>query len=109
MRYHLDIDASLLSINQATPFSLLLNELINNSNKHAFSETGNPEIFIHFEKRDKTYVFEYFDNGRFKKQEGTKESMGMKIIEMMNKQLKGDLKIENTTNFKLTLIFSTNE
>jgi len=109
VRYNLDIDASLLSINQATPFSLLLNELINNSNKHAFVETENPEIFIHFEKRDKKYVFEYFDNGRFKKQEGTKESMGMKIIEMMNKQLKGDLKIENTTNFKLTLIFSTNE
>ncbi|MGM0934063.1 MAG: histidine kinase dimerization/phosphoacceptor domain -containing protein [Bacteroidota bacterium] len=107
--YHLDIDASLLSNKQATPFSLLLNELINNSNKHAFPETGNPEIFIHFEKRDKKYVFKYFDNGNFKKQESQKESMGMKIIEMMNKQLKGDLKIENTTNFKLTLHFSTNE
>ncbi len=109
VRYHLDIHASLLSIKQATPFSLLLNELINNSNKHAFAETGNPEIFIYFEKQDKIYVFEYFDNGNFKKQESQKESMGMKIIEMMNKQLKGDLKIESTTNFKLTLLFPTNE
>ncbi|WP_037319069.1 sensor histidine kinase [Salegentibacter sp. Hel_I_6] len=109
VKYHLDIDTSLLSIKQATPFSLLLNELINNSNKHAFPDTENPEIFIHFKKRDKKYVFEYFDNGSFKKQANQKESMGMKIIEMMNKQLKGDLKIENTTNFKLTLLFSTNE
>ena len=107
--YHLDIDASLLNVKQATPFSLLLNELINNSIKHAFAKTKNPEIFIHFEKRDKKYVFEYFDNGSFKKQESQKESMGMKIIEMMNKQLKGDLKIEKTANFKLTLLFSTNE
>ncbi|PRX52363.1 histidine kinase dimerization/phosphoacceptor domain -containing protein [Salegentibacter salegens] len=107
--YHLDIDTSILSINQATPFSLLLNELINNSNKHAFAETEKPAIYIHFEKRDKKYVFEYFDNGNFKNQESQKQAMGMKIIEMMNKQLKGDLRIENTTNFKLTLLFSTNE
>ena len=107
--YHLDIDDSIVSINQATPFSLLLNELINNSNKHAFAKTENPEIFIHFEKSDKKYVFEYFDNGSFKNQDSQKQAMGMKIIGMMNKQLKGDLKIENTANFKLTLVFSTNE
>ncbi|SKB77172.1 Two-component sensor histidine kinase, contains HisKA and HATPase domains [Salegentibacter holothuriorum] len=107
--YHLNIDASILSINQATPFSLLLNELINNSNKHAFAETEHPEIFIHFEKRDKKYVFEYSDNGSFKNQESQKQAMGMKIIGMMNKQLKGDLKIEKTTNFKLILLFPTHE
>ncbi|WP_286760778.1 histidine kinase dimerization/phosphoacceptor domain -containing protein [Salegentibacter sp. UBA1130] len=107
--YHLDIDSSILSVTQATPFSLLLNELINNSNKHAFQETEHPEIFIKFEKRDNKYVFVYSDNGSFKEQESQKESMGMKIIEMMNKQLKGDLKIENATNFKLTLLFPTNE
>jgi two-component sensor histidine kinase len=107
--YQLDIDASLLSVKKATPFSLLLNELINNSNKHAFTEIEHPVISIYFKKQDKTYVFEYFDNGNFKKQENKKVSMGMKIIEMMSKQLKGDLKIENTSNFKLTLLFSTNE
>lgn len=107
--YHLKIDASVLSVKQATPFSLLLNELINNSNKHAFEKTAQPEIFICFEKHGKIYAFEYFDNGSFKKQENQKESMGMKIIEMMNKQLKGDLKMENTANFKLTLLFPTNE
>ncbi|PRX41956.1 histidine kinase dimerization/phosphoacceptor domain -containing protein [Salegentibacter salegens] len=107
--YHLDVDGSILNIKQATPFALLLNELINNSNKHAFQETEHPEIFIKFEKRDNRYLFVYFDNGSFKKQESQKESMGMKIIEMMNKQLKGDLKIENTSNFKLTLLFPTNE
>ena len=107
--YHLDIDGSILSIKQATPFALLLNELINNSNKHAFQEIEHPEIFLKFEKQDNRYVFVYFDNGSFKKQESQKESMGMKIIEMMNKQLKGELKIENATNFKLTLFFPTNE
>ena len=109
VNYHLDIDASFLSIDQVTSFSLLLNELINNSIKHAFTKTASPEIFIHFKKQGKTYVFTYFDNGCFKKQENQKESMGMKIIEMMSKQLKGELKIENTANFKLTLLIPTNE
>jgi two-component sensor histidine kinase len=107
--YHLDIDASILDIDQATPFSLLLNELINNSYKHAFTKTENPKIYIHFEKQGKKYVFEYFDNGSFKNEKSPKQAMGMKIIEMMNKQLKGDLRIENSTSFKLILLFPTHE
>ncbi|WP_423820393.1 sensor histidine kinase [Salinimicrobium sp. TIG7-5_MAKvit] len=107
--YHLNIDASILDIDQATPFSLLLNELINNSYKHAFTKTENPEIYIHFEKQGNKYVFKYSDNGSFNNEKSPKQAMGMKIIEMMNKQLKGNLSIENSTSFKLTLFFPTNE
>ncbi|MEO9571246.1 MAG: sensor histidine kinase [Polaribacter sp.] len=104
--YNLNIDASIISIDKATPLSLLLNELINNSNKHAFNNVKHPEITINFNKIDEEYLLEYFDNGNFQKIENRKESMGMKIIGMMNKQLKGNLKIEDSNGFKLTLFFS---
>jgi len=107
--YHINVDVSILNVDKATPFSLLLNELINNSNKHAFTNVDSPEITIHFNKKDGGYLFEYSDNGVFKKPVNKKESMGMKIIRMMSKQLKGELNIENTSNFKLTLFFSVNE
>lgn len=110
VKYHLDIaDSIIIGIDEATPFSLLLNELVNNSNKHAFAEIDNPEIYIGFNEQDGKYHFEYSDNGIFKVKDDGKGSMGMSIIEMMGEQLHGDLKIENTTNFKLTLLFSGNE
>jgi two-component sensor histidine kinase len=106
VKYNLNLDGSILSIDKATPLSLLLNELINNSNKHAFANIENPEITIKFVKKDKDYLLEYSDNGNFKKGIVKKESMGMKIVDMMIKQLKGDLNIKETNGFNLTLSFS---
>ncbi len=106
VKYNLNLDGTILSIDKATPLSLLLNELINNSNKHAFAKIENPEITIKFTKKGKNYLFEYSDNGNFKKRIVKKESMGMKIVNMMIKQLKGDLKIKETNGFSLTLSFS---
>jgi len=105
VKYNLNIDSSILSIDKATPLSLLLNELINNSNKHAFANIENPEITINFAKKGQNYLFEYSDNGNFKKGIEKKESMGMKIVDMMSKQLKGDLIIKETNGFSLTLLF----
>jgi len=109
VKYHLDIDDSIIGIDEATPFSLLLNELINNSNKHAFGKIDKPEIFIGFHKEGEKYYFKYSDNGIFKASEDEGNSMGMSIISMMGEQLKGDLKIDSATSFKLTLSFSANE
>lgn len=103
--YHLDIATAILPMDMATPLSLLLNELINNSNKHAFAHTEHPEIAIVFKKNDTKYILEYSDNGAFEKKDIQNESMGLKIVEMMNKQLEGQLKIEEVKGFKCTVIF----
>lgn len=103
--YTLNIDATVLEMDKATPFALLLNELIINSNKHAFTATESPEININFKKKGENYMFEYFDNGNFIKKEDKKKSMGMRIIGMMNTQLKGSMHIEEANGFKLTLHF----
>ncbi|QVY64271.1 histidine kinase dimerization/phosphoacceptor domain -containing protein [Polaribacter sp. Q13] len=105
VKYRLNIDNSTLNMDKATPLSLLLNELINNSNKHAFANVDCPEITIKFMKKDEKYLFEYFDNGNFIEKERSTKSMGMKIIGMMKTQLKGDMNIENANGFKLTLHF----
>ncbi|TXD47863.1 hypothetical protein ES045_08485 [Polaribacter sp. IC073] len=103
--YKLNVEEVVLNMDKATPFALLLNELINNSNKHAFTTIANGEIHISFKKDGENYVFEYFDNGTFRKEVGKKESMGMRIIGMMNTQLKGKMNIEEANGFKLTLHF----
>ncbi|WP_194852317.1 histidine kinase dimerization/phosphoacceptor domain -containing protein [Nonlabens antarcticus] len=104
VNYHLKIDSTVLNTDQATPFSLLLNELINNSNKHAFDVIDHPEITICFTQMGEYYKFEYFDNGNFKQEDDKKKAMGMRIVEMMNRQLKGSIEIKKTSNFHLTLL-----
>ncbi|AUC86174.1 hypothetical protein CW731_13190 [Polaribacter sp. ALD11] len=103
--YTLNIEDVVLNMDKATPFALLLNELINNSNKHAFTKIKKPQIHVNFKKNGDKYTFEYFDNGNFTKDEEKKESMGMRIIGMMNTQLKGNMNIEEVKGFKLTLHF----
>ncbi|WP_158840999.1 histidine kinase dimerization/phosphoacceptor domain -containing protein [Polaribacter sp. L3A8] len=103
--YNLTVDDSFLTMDKATPFALLLNELINNSNKHAFNNIKTPEIHIVFKKKNGGYLFEYSDNGNFKNEKNRKESLGMRIVDMMNIQLKGKMTIEESNGFKLTLRF----
>ncbi|MDP5077253.1 MAG: sensor histidine kinase, partial [Nonlabens sp.] len=107
--YQVDIDDSFLGIDKITPFSLLLNELINNSIKHAFTHTPHPVITIHFKKITTHYEFNYSDNGTFKKETAVSKTMGMRIIQMMTKQLKGTSTINKETNFMLKLQFPINE
>ncbi|WP_158448995.1 histidine kinase dimerization/phosphoacceptor domain -containing protein [Nonlabens marinus] len=108
IEYDVDIDSSIMSIDQITPFSILFNELISNSNKHAFEKIENPIITIRFHKKENRYVFEYFDNGNFKIESTKANTMGMKIVSMMNKQLKGTLEIEKDNHFHLTMFFPIN-
>jgi two-component sensor histidine kinase len=103
--YQIEIDSTILITDQATPFSLLLNELINNSNKHAFEAIDHPEITIRFHQKGEKFMLEYFDNGHFKQEEDTTKTMGMRIVGMMNKQLKGTMEITKNPNFHFTLLF----
>lgn len=108
IEYEVDIDSSIMGIDQITPFSILFNELISNSNKHAFERIDHPKITIRFHKNQSMYAFEYFDNGDFKIENSNANTMGMRIITMMNKQLKGRLKIKKDTHFHLTMFFPVN-
>ncbi|NEV94998.1 hypothetical protein G3567_12710 [Psychroflexus sp. YR1-1] len=108
IEYEVDIDSSIMGIDQLTPFSILFNELISNSNKHAFERIDHPKITIRFHKNKNVYAFEYFDNGDFKTENNNANTMGMRIITMMNKQLKGRLSIKKDNHFHLTMFFPIN-
>lgn len=79
------------------PISLLFNELISNSIKHAFKNTQQPEISIEIIKDDKTnsHSINYSDNGTWI--ESNKKSFGSELIVAMSEQLDGTFEI-NTLN-----------
>ncbi|MBN1948869.1 MAG: PAS domain S-box protein [Candidatus Cloacimonetes bacterium] len=58
-----EIDEVLMDINMAIPCGLILNELVSNSLKHAFTEDRKGEIFISFKTKGDKNILTVSDNG----------------------------------------------
>lgn len=98
-RPKLNLSIQLDNFHQKTiiPLALLLNELIINSLKHAFSSQNNPEISIEMrpiENSTKKFRFIYADNGHWK--EDAHPKFGSDIIQSMTNQLDGSFVIDKS-------------
>jgi two-component sensor histidine kinase len=89
-----------LSMANALPFSLLLNELITNSYKHAFKNKDSGSITISFIKYQKKLVLNFKDDGcGFDLSKVNKDgSLGMNLIEAFSLQLKAATTCESKPN-----------
>jgi two-component sensor histidine kinase len=88
---------------------IMVNELITNSIKYAFDDHTDGQIMITLEKEEETYCFTYQDSGKGveKVEEITeKNSLGIKLIQLTTKQLRGDLQIENLEGLTYTIRFT---
>lgn len=102
IRLKTDLDNISLTINQAIPCSLVLNELIVNAYKHAFLGKDSGEIFITMKSESDDIVLTVSDNGigvTAEKFEAS-DTLGIKLIHTLAKQLNGELKIINTPESK---------
>lgn len=100
-------EISKIDIKSIVPISLIFNELITNSIKHAFKEKENGEIqvSISFEK-DKVF-FKYSDDGNWKSpiSEGT---FGFELIKTLVEQLDGKCTREIESGTHYLFIFDSN-
>lgn len=99
----------MIAAEQAKFIGLLVNEIITNSFKYAFNSTPNPQLDISIlpHKAD-LYRLIIRDNGPglpegYKTK--NKNSLGMKLIDTMSRQLKGDYLIDNREGFYFHLEF----
>jgi two-component sensor histidine kinase len=80
------------------PISLLFNELISNSLKHAFAHQHTPEIEINLNSdAADNLIISYSDNGQWI--ESNKATFGMELIEAMTLQMEGTYTRQSTGNF----------
>ncbi len=106
-----DIDSISLDINQAIPCSLLLNEIIVNSYKHAFSDIEKGEIKVIMKEKDAIINLTVEDNG-IGVEDGNVESagsLGSTLIKTLTAQLNGKCTIgkrENGIGTKTTVSFA---
>ncbi|NAS32675.1 sensor histidine kinase [Flavobacteriaceae bacterium R38] len=104
---NLNIDPIKISIDNLLPLSLIINELISNSLKHAFTNKKTGEITVNLKRKsDDNYELLVSDNGVGMSQEvfKAKKSTGIKLIHSFVKQLNGDIEMItdcNGTCFKI--------
>ena len=96
------VDVNFMGIDTLVPLGLMINEIISNSLKHAFSN-GNiaqPEVYIKIEFTDlKEYEMRIGDNGTGIPAEvdlDLPESLGLELILTLTEQLEGDLSFDNS-------------
>jgi len=107
----IDIDVEVgefsMPISQALMIGLIINELVINSYKYAFEQKSEGQIRVRFEKKAK-YILRvsdtgigYSENYNFEKS----NTLGLNLVKILSKQLKGDVLFENKNGAYCTLIF----
>lgn len=93
------IDDISLNINQAIPCSLLINEVLINAYKHAFTDQDKGEIFIEISSVKKNVQVSISDNGKGIesniKDERDEGSLGFTLIKTLTAQLDGTSEFKN--------------
>lgn len=76
-------------------FALILNELVTNSLKHAFSESKPAKIIIRAMQKDEGFSLHYSDNGVWKKAKN-ENSFGLELIKLLTEQISGEFDLQKT-------------
>ena len=96
-----------LSLDKANACGLIINELVSNSLKHAFSKNDDGKIIVTLKKTtNNRTLLDVYDNGiGFPKDVDYKNSdtLGLKLISTITKQMDGKISIEKNNGTHVTI------
>lgn len=101
-----DIEDLRIGIDIAIPCGLIINELVSNSLKHAFPEGKRGKIIIQFRNLENSqYILSVRDNGiGIASEKNRRINLGMKIINTLVKQLRGDMTISGDSGSEFSIL-----
>ena len=105
-----DIDPISLEVKQAIPCGLILNELITNAYKHAFTEIEKGRLHISLKEDDGNITMMVKNNGASLPEDfdiSESSSLGMTLIQTLVKQLEGSLDIKSKDETCFIITFDT--
>jgi two-component sensor histidine kinase len=89
---HLNCQPLAIDLDTAIPLGLIVNELVTNSYKHAFTSNPNGLIDVSFHKSATGYTLIVSDNGLgYVPEDGKSQGLGMELIYMLVEQLGGSI------------------
>lgn len=100
----------MMDVESVVPIGLIVNELITNSLKHAFTlaETDTPEVIVKMVENDVNYILSVKDNGVgidtdiLKNKTG---SFGQRLIQLFTNKLKANMSINNQNGTEVVITF----
>ena len=108
----IDCDDVDMSINQAVPCALIINEAVTNSLKHAFINKKDGSILVRFKEDHKNITVTVKDNGvgiPTSIINDYEHTMGMTIINILSSQLQASLDIDNSAGTTIIIQFENKE
>ncbi|MBU0498046.1 MAG: PAS domain S-box protein [Candidatus Thermoplasmatota archaeon] len=109
---NMDIDDLTVDLDTILTCSFIISELVSNSLKHAFHHQKTGAISIEFHKQQKDYLLRVSDTGDgfpdtfdFHKT----ETLGLQLVQIFVKQLKGTVMLDHTTGTSFTIQFPYRE
>jgi two-component sensor histidine kinase len=105
--FEINVKNIMLDVDTAISCGLIINELVSNSLKHAFSNRRSGKIYIELsEKNENTLLLIVHDNGiGFPKdiELGAMDSLGLKLVIALTNQISGSVELDkmNGTTFKI--------
>lgn len=115
IKVSIEADEIFLTVNEAIPCGLILNELLTNSFKHAFVDRDRGEVTIDLHKNGEEVCMRVGDNGRGMPEDlepETSQSLGLTLINTLTRQLEGTgsfRDVEEGTSFELKFKIERNE
>ena len=95
-----------MNIDKVTSIGLVVNELANNSFKHAFKDVKFPKIELSLYEKNGEYHLLYSDNGLGNESVRESKSLGSTLIKtLINSQLKGSFSITTEPSISYSIIF----
>ncbi|HOX12966.1 MAG TPA: ABC transporter substrate-binding protein [Spirochaetia bacterium] len=102
-----------LSIDQAVSLGLIVAELVSNSMKHAFTGRRSGSIELALGREDGSYVLSIGDDGPIAETgpqsasagSAAREGLGLRLVEALAAQLRGDLSVDRTRGYRTSLRF----
>lgn len=106
VKIDLDLEDLKIDVSKAIPCSLIVNELITNSYKHAFRENKVNNLSIKLSRQDSNFSLIISDNGPGLTDNYTENGTGYELINGLTEQIDGKLNIDSSeSGMKITLTF----
>ncbi len=93
---------------RAEALALILNELVSNALKYAFKNVQDGKLQIDLTRNNKEVILTVQDNGPGLPEEfdiQTNDSLGLKLVKLLTKQIEGELKFESQNGLKVQVLF----
>ncbi|MES2286232.1 MAG: PAS domain S-box protein [Bacteroidota bacterium] len=104
----LDVGAIFLDLDRAIPCGLIINEIVTNALKYAFTDQEAGEVSVSLDKKEEVIHLVIADNGKgfpnnidFR----NTDSLGMQLVVTLVQQLGGEISLDNSNGAKYTITF----